>query len=90
MQSHEVHAVLRVQADNVDKIPGGEGGEIPLVVDHAVIDRHRTDHDRTFFRQLLAEGLCVPVAGEVHDRLRAQIHGAHHLLHLNVIVLTVS
>ena len=26
VQSHEVHAVLRVQADNVNKIPGGEGG----------------------------------------------------------------
>ena len=90
VQRHKVHAVLRVQADNVNKIFGGECGEISLIVDHAVIDRHRTDHDRAFSRQLLAEGLCVPMAGEVHDRLSSQINSAHHLLHLNVIVLAVS
>src|SRR5699024_3912367 len=90
VQRHKVHAVLRVQADNVNKIFGGECGEISLIVDHAVIDRHRTDHDRAFSRQLLAEGLCVPMAGEVHDRLCSEIDGAHHLLHLDVIVLAVS
>ena len=40
--------------------------------------------------QLLAEGLGVAVAGQIHNGFCAHVHGAHHLLHLNVVVLAVA
>ena len=90
VQCHEIHAVLRVEANYVDEILRCQCRQVSLIVDHAVVDRHGSDHDGTFVGQLLAEGLRISVAGQVHDRLCAHIYGAHHLLHLDVVVLAVS
>ncbi len=89
VESDEINAVLRVQADHVEKILRRERGQIPLVVDHAVIDRNGADHRRTFAGQFPAERPGIAVAGEIHDGFRAQPDGAQDLFHLDVIVLAV-
>ena len=59
-------------------------------MDHTVIYRNCTDHNRTFTCQFAAEWLRISVAGQIHDRLCAKIYRTHDLFHLNVIVFTVS
>ena len=90
VEGDEVHAVLRVQTHHVDEVLRGQGGEVALVVDDRVIHRHGADHHRALVGQLLAEGLGVAVAGQVHNGLCAHVHGAHHLLHLDVVILAVA
>ena len=90
VQGDEVHAVLGVQADHIHEVLRRQGGEVALVVDDRVIHRHGADHDRALVGQLLAEGLGVAVAGQVHNGLCAHVHGAHHLLHLDVVILAVA
>ena len=89
VECDEVHTLLGVQADHVDEVFGGQGVQIPLIVDDAVIDRHSADHHRTLRGELPAEGAGVAVAGQVHDGLRPHVHGGEHLLHLHVVVLAV-
>ena len=79
-----------MQAHHVDEVLGGQGGQIALVVDDGVIHRHGADHDGALVGQLLAERLGVAVAGQVHDGLCAHVDGAHHLFHLDVVVLAVA
>ena len=38
VEGDEVHAVLGMEADHIDEVLGTEGGQVPLVVDDAVID----------------------------------------------------
>ena len=59
-------------------------------MDDRVIHRHGADHDRALVGQLLAEGLGVAMAGQIHNGLCAHVHGAHHLLHLDVVILAVA
>ena len=89
VEGDKVHPVLRVEAHHVDKVLGGEGAQVPLVVDDAVVHRHGADHGRALGHQLSPEGLGVPVGGQVHNGLGPQFDGAHHLLHLNIVVLAV-
>ena len=89
VQGHKVHTVLCVQPHYVNEILGGEGGQVALVMNDAVVDRHGADHGGAFGGELFAEGLGVAVAGKVHDGLSAHIHGAHHLLHFHVVILAV-
>ena len=67
VEGDEVHAVLGVEADHIDKVPGGEGIQVPLIVDDAVIDGDGADHGGALGGELTAEGLGVAVAGQVHD-----------------------
>ena len=90
VEGDEVHAVLCVQTHHVDEVLRGQGGEVALVVDDRVIHRHGADHDRALVGQLLAEGLGVAVAGQVHDGLCAHVDRAHDLLHLDAVVLAVA
>ena len=90
VEGDEVHAVLCVQTHHVDEVLRGQGGEVALVVDDRVIHRHGADHDRALVGQLLAEGLGVAVAGQVHDGLCAHVDCAHDLLHLDAVVLAVA
>ena len=89
VEGDEVHAVLGMEADHIDEVLGTEGGQVPLVVDDAVIDRDGADHHRALGSELLAEGLGVAMAGQVHDGLGPHIHRREHLLHLHVVVLAV-
>ena len=89
VQGDEVHAVFGVQAHHVDKVLGGERRQIALVMDHAVVYRHGADHGGALMRELLAEGLRIAMGGKVHDRLGPHVHGGHHLLHFDVIVLAI-
>ena len=89
VQGDKVHPVLRVKAHHVDEVLGGEGAQVPLVVDDAVVHRHGADHGGALGHQLFPEGLGVPVGGQVHDGLGPQVDGALHLFHLDVIVLAV-
>ena len=90
MQGHKVHTVLGVQAHHIHKILGSKLGKIALIVDHRVIHRHGADHGRALGGELLAERLGVAVAGKIHNGLGAHFHGAHHLLHFNVVILAVA
>ena len=90
MQGNKVHAVLCVQAYHIDEVLCSQLSQIPLVVDDRIIHRHSADHHRALVGQLLAEGLGVAVAGQVHDGLSAHVHGAHDLLHLDVVILAVA
>ena len=89
VESHKIHPILCVEPYHVDEILRRQRGQIPLIVDHTVINRHRSDHHRTFAGKLLPEGLGVSMAGEIHDGLRSQLHGAHHLLHLHIVILAI-
>ena len=90
VQGDKVHAVLCVQAHHIDEVLCSQLSQIPLVVDDRIIHRHSADHHRALVGQLLAEGLGVAVAGQIHNGFCAHVHGAHHLLHLNVVVLAVA
>src|SRR5699024_7970276 len=61
VEGHKIHAVLSVEADLLDEIPGGQGGQVSLVVEHAVVDGHGADHGRALGGQFAAAGLGVPV-----------------------------
>ena len=89
VEGDEIHPVLGVEPHHVDEILGGQRGQIPLVVDDAVVHRHGADHGGALPRQLPAEGLGVAVGGQVHNGLRPHVHRRHHLFHLHVVVLAV-
>ena len=90
VQCDKIHTVFRVHTNHINKIFCRQCGQIPLVMNDTVVNRNGTDHGRTFVGQLLTERLCVSVAGKIHDSLRAHIHGAHNLFHLDIVVLAVS
>ena len=90
VQGNKVHAVLRVQAHHVDEVLRGQGGKVALIVDDGIVHGHSADHHGALVGQLLAEGLGVAVAGQIHDGFRAHIDGAHHLFHLHVVILAVA
>ena len=89
VEGHKVHPVLGVEAHHIHEILGGQLRQIPLIVDHRVIHRHRADHHRALMGQLLPEGLGVAMAGQIHNGLRSQVHSAHNLLHFHIIILAV-
>ena len=90
VERHEIHAVLRVQTDDVDKVLCAQRRKIALIVDDAVIDGDGADHRGAFRGELAAEGLRIAVRREIHDRLRTHIDRSHHLLHFDVIILAVA
>ena len=90
VQGNKVHTVLCVQTHHIDEVLCGQLSQIALVVDDRIVHRHSADHHRALVGQLLAEGLGVAVAGQIHNGFCAHVHGTHHLLHLNVIVLAVA
>ena len=90
VQSNEIHSVLRMQADYINKIFCRKRIQISLIVDNRIIHRHSSDHGRALAGQFSAERNRISVGRQIHDRMRAHIYRFHHLLHFNVIVLTVS
>ena len=90
MQRHKVHAVLRMQTHHINEILGRQGIQIPLVMNHGIINRHRADHGRALRCQLPPEGDGIAVAGQVHDSIRTHVHRLHDLLHLHIIILHIS
>ena len=90
VQGDKVHAVLSVQAHHIDEILRGQGGKVALIVDDGIVHGHSADHHGALVGQLLAEGLGVAVAGQIHDGFRAHIDGTHHLFHLHVVILAVA
>ena len=90
VERDEINAVFRVQAHHVDEILSAERGKVAPVMDDRVVHGHGADHGGALAAQLAAERPRVAVAGQVHDRLRAQSDGAHHLLHFHVVVRAVA
>ena len=90
VERDEIDAVLGVQAYHVDEILSAERGEVAPIVDHGIVHGHGADHGGALAAQFAAEGLRVAVAGQVHDRFRAQGDGAHHFLHFHIVVLAVA
>ena len=90
VQGDKVHAVLSVQAHHVDEVLRGQGGKVALIVDDGIVHGHSADHHGALVGQLLAEGLGVAVAGQVHDGFGTHVDGAHHLLHFHIVVLAVA
>ena len=90
VQGYEVDTILCMQTDDVEEILRGQGIEVTLIVDDAVVYRHRTDHRRTLLTELLTERLRISMAGEIHDGLRTHTNSTHHLLHLEIIILHIS
>ena len=89
VQCHKINSVLCVETDDIDEIFRCERCKVALVVDYAVVHRHRSNHRRAFARELLPERLRVSVARQIHYRLRAHLNRAHHFLHLDVVILAV-
>ena len=89
VEGNEIHAVLGMEAHHINEILCSQGIQIPLIVNNAVIHRHRANHGRTLPGELLAERLGVAVAGQIHNRLCPQVNGRHNLLHFHVIILAV-
>ena len=90
VQGDKVHTVLCMQAHHIDEVLCGQLSQIALVVDDRIVHRHGADHHRALVGQLLAEGLGVAVARQVHNGFGTHVDGAHHLLHLHVVVLAVA
>ena len=90
VQRYKVHTVFCMHTDNVDKILCSQCSQISLVMDHAVVNRNSTDHNRTFACQFLTERLCVAMAGKIHDRFRTEVNGTHNLLHFDIVILAVT
>ena len=90
MQGNKVHAVLCVQTHHIDEVLCSQLSKVALVVDDRIVHRHSADHHRALVGQLLAEGLGVAVAGQVHDGFGAHVDSAHHLLHFHIVVLAVA
>jgi len=90
VQGDKVHAVLCVQTHHIDEVLCSQLCQIALVVDDRIVHRHGADHHRALVGQLLAEGLGIAVAGQVHDGFGAHVDGAHHLLHFHIVVLAVA
>ena len=62
VQGDEIDTVLGMEADDVNKIFGGQRIQVSLVMDHTVIYRHGADHGRTFGGQFPPERLRIAVA----------------------------
>ena len=90
MKSDKINTVFRMHPDHINKVFGGQSGKVTLIMNDAVIDGNRTDHNRTFTGQFAAEGLGISMAGKIHDGFSTQFHSAHYFLHLNIIVFTVT
>ena len=67
VQGDEIDTVLGMEADDVNKIFGGQRIQVSLVMDHTVIYRHGADHGWTFGGQFPPERLRIAVARQVHD-----------------------
>ena len=90
VERDKIHAILRMQANDIDEILCRERCKVALIVNHAVIHGNRADHGRTFTGQFAAERLGVAVAGQIHDCLRAHIYRSHDLLHFDIVILAVT
>ena len=90
VECDKIHSIFGMHPNHINEIFGSQCCQISLIVDDAVVYRNRTDHCRTFTCQLSSEWLCISVAGQIHDRLSAQIYRAHYFLHLDIIIFTVS
>ena len=90
VKRHKIHTVFRMKPYHIYKIFCRQCGQISLIMNHAVIDRNGPDHNRAFSGQLLPERLRVAVTGQIHDGLCPQPDGAHHFLHLHIVIFTVS
>ena len=76
--------------DHIYKVFCGQSCKITLIMNDAVIDRNRTDHNRTFTGQFTAERLGISMAGKIHDGFGTEFHSAHYFLHFDIIVFTVT
>ncbi len=48
VQGHKIYTILGMQSYHINKVLGRQGVQIPLVMDHGIIDRHCADHGRAF------------------------------------------
>ena len=62
VQRYKIYTVLGMKPYHINKILGCQSRQIPLVMDHAVIYRNSSDHNRTFLSQFLTEGLSITMA----------------------------
>ena len=90
MEGHKIHTVFRVKPYHVDEILGRQCGQVPLVMDHAVIHRHSADHSRALTGELLTEGLGIAVGRQVHNGLCPHVHRRHNFLHFHVVIFAIS
>ena len=86
----EVHAILSMKTDNINKILCSKSCQVSLIMNNTVIDRYSSDHSRALVCQLLTEWLGITVAGKIHDCFCAEINGTHNFLHFNIIVFAVA
>ena len=89
VQGDEIDTVLGMEADDVNKIFGGQRIQVSLVMDHTVIYWYGADHGRTFGGQFPPERLRIAVARQVHDGFCAHIDRGEYLLHLHIVIFTV-
>ena len=90
MKCYKIHSIFRMQSYHINKVFCGKCCQIPLIMDHAVIDWNSSDHNRAFTCQFLTEWLCISMAGKIHDCLRSKFYGARNFFHLDVIIFAVS
>ena len=89
VKGDKIHPVLGMEPNHVKKILRGQGGQIPLVMDDAVVHRHCADHSGALLNQLLTERLGVPVGGQIHNGFCSHLYRRHHLAHFYLIILAV-
>lgn len=90
VQCHKIHSILCVKTDHIDKISGSQRIQIPLIVDHGIIDWNSTDQRRTLTGQLSSKWNCISMRRQIHDGMCAHLNCLHHLLHLHIVIFTVS
>ena len=86
----EVHAILSMKTDNINKILCSKSCQVSLIMNNTVIDRYSSDHSRALVCQLLTEWLGITVAGKIHNCFCTEINGTHNFLHFNIIIFAVA
>ena len=90
MKCNKVNTILRMKSNHIDKILCCQCRKISLVMNHTIIHRNCSNHRRTFTCQLLTEWLCISMTGKIHNCLCPKLNRTHYLLHLNVVIFTIS
>ncbi len=90
VDGHKIHAFLRVDPHDVQKVARRDALEALLQIADGVVDRHGADGGGGTLNQLCAEPVRFPVVAQVHDGFGSESGRELRLFHLFRIVRAVS
>ena len=90
VDSHEVHALLGVCANDLEEVLRCYLEEVLLKVADSVVHRNSTYHRGRLLNERLAEGIGLAVVAEVHDSLCTELDSHVNFIHFHVIVILIA